>query len=751
MFQRHFVTEVRKVEEMERRLRLITGEAEKELEPETDDSPFGDFSLGTSNRIDMGQLDHQLEEMERELTQHNVNLDVLRRNYNELVELRHVLTNDNYFFEQEAGATDEEESFLWDAESRGGLGPKLGFVTGIVSKSKTMNFERVLWRAMRGNLFMRHTPTDEALPDLATGELEEKEVFIIFYQGQRSKDKAEKICESFGATTYPCPELPKERRDLLGQVETRIADLNVVLQRSLDQRRRLLETAAPHMKAWKTKITQEMGIYHMMNLCNYDTGRKCLIAEGWCPKRDIDGVLSALRAADRRSDATVSSVVNLLKTREEPPTFFRTNKFTASFQGIVDAYGIARYREVNPGVYTIITFPFMFGIMFGDIGHGLLMFLFALTLILKEEQLLRGKLHEMLEMCFSGRYLLLLMAICSIFCGFIYNECFAVPLNLFGSRWVFYGDSTTAEWDGSSIAYPFGVDPVWKGARNELTFYNSLKMKMSVIFGVTQMMFGIILSFLNGLYFNKPYNIYFEFIPQVCFMMSTFGYMCFLIFLKWCTNFIEQGRVAPYLLNVMIDMFLKPTNLPEENKLFPGQLEIQWVLILIAFVSVPLMLFPKPFLLRRDHNKGYKALPDHHSDDDAGDHEEEFEFGEVLIHQVIHTIEFVLGAISNTASYLRLWALSLAHSELSTVFWDRVLVLTFEMGAHYSFVLPFIGFGLWAGATFGVLLVMESLSAFLHALRLHWVEFQNKFYAGDGYQFTPFSYAALLNPTEGST
>jgi V-type H+-transporting ATPase subunit a len=83
-------------------------------------------------------------------------------------------------------------------------------------------------------------------------------------------------------------------------------------------------------------------------------------------------------------------------------------------------------------------------------------------------------------------------------------------------------------------------------------------------------------------------------------------------------------------------------------------------------------------------------------------------------------------------------------TELSLVFYERVLLAGLGMEGGVGIVITFVAWAMWAGATFGVLMIMESLSAFLHALRLHWVEFQNKFFHGDGRLFVPFSYERIL-------
>merc|ERR1712113_777749 len=186
------------------------------------------------------------------------------------------------------------------------------------------------------------------------------------------------------------------------------------------------------------------------------------------------------------------------------------------------------------------------------------------------------------------------------------------------------------------------------------------------------------------------------------------------------------------------------------------QTSIQNYLTIAAVIAVPILLLTIPILEIMEHskkNKGSHAKLEEHGEE-AGEDEHEFSAGDAFIHQGIHTIEFVLGGISNTASYLRLWALSLAHSQLAELFKDMVLG---DAGLKAEFVgdnmalhvfMLFLTTGMWAILSMAVLMGMENLSSFLHALRLQWVEFQNKFYHGDGRKFCPFTFTDIGTTSE---
>ena len=372
------------------------------------------------------------------------------------------------------------------------------------------------------------------------------------------------------------------------------------------------------------------------------------------------------------------------------------------------------------------------------------------------------------------------MGFFAFYCGFVYNEFFSIPLKLFDSCYSrkFEHDPSTLPPSAKEPAFEYvrnslgctpsvGFDSVWFDSAEEVAFVNSFKMKLSIIVGVIHMCLGILMKGVNAWHFRKPLDFIFEFIPQLVFMLVTFGYMCAAIIIKWLQNW-GDGSGAPSIISIFINMGAanKTTGILWGNQTGEEQTVFQQRLFLIAFICVILMLIPKPLILtlqmtvfkKKDKSKSEEFVeldPEEidgeeyeerllgKSEDNSEDesHEDEHEHqehspGEIWVDQLIEIIEFVLGSISNTASYLRLWALSLAHGQLAKVFLTMTLMPGIASG---NILITLIGFPMFLICTFGVLIVMDAMECFLHTLRLHWVEFQNKFFKGDGIAFNVFA------------
>ncbi|XP_050977589.1 V-type proton ATPase 116 kDa subunit a 2 isoform X3 [Labeo rohita] len=746
-FQRRFVSEIKRCEEMERILGYLLREIRKAsiAVPEAEVPPV---APAPKNVLEIME---QLQRLEVELSEVAKNKEKLQRNLLELTEYTHMLRITRTFMRSrsrhEALGPQYEEFPSLETESVTGctsmqrLGAKLGFISGLIQRVKVEAFERMLWRVCKGYTILSYAEVDESLADLDTGEISKNVVFLISFWGDQIGQKVQKICDCYHCHLYPHPETDEERADVMDSLRTRIQDLQNVLHRTEDYLKQVLHKASESAHSWVLQVKKMKAIYHILNLCSFDVTNKCLIAEVWCPVSDLANLRRALEEGSRKGDATVPSFVNRIPSSDTPPTLLRSNKFTSGFQSIVEAYGVGDYREASPAPYTIITFPFLFAVMFGDLGHGSVMTLFALWMVLTEKDHRRRRPgNEIWTTFFDGRYIILMMGLFSIYTGLIYNDCFSKSLNIFGSAWSVKAMFTEHEWTNDTLQtnalltldpnvsgvfsgpYPLGIDPIWNMAVNRLTFLNSYKMKMSVIIGVIHMSFGVVLSVFNHLHFRQKFKIYLLFLPELLFLLCLFGYLVFMIFYKWLAFSVRDSQLAPSILIHFINMFLMQEN--ATTPLYPGQ----------GYERV-----------RRVSEEDLSPSVVHDEEEGLSDSggPQEFDFGDVFLHQAIHTIEYCLGCISNTASYLRLWALSLAHAQLSEVLWAMVMRLGLRMSSRLGVLLLVPVFSVFALLTVSILLVMEGLSAFLHALRLHWVEFQNKFYSGTGVKFAPFDFSLL--------
>ena len=492
---------------------------------------------------------------------------------------------------------------------------------------------------------------------------------IVFWDGNHIRERIQKICDSFSGQRYELPDL-REIGAQIENVKKSIEDArNVYIRTKQSLRDQLIQfdkiegdgddpsrKTSSTIYIFKMFLAKEKALYQTLNMMKWQN--QTFIGYFWAPNEQEIRIKNAIAPF---SAAKVMAYDNHDIPR---PTYFKTNEFTYIWQLIVDTYGVPTYLEANPVPVSIVTFPFFFGMMYGDMGHGSIVLMIGIVLCLFNDQLK----NTFVGVASPVRYIFLLMGFFATYCGFIYNEFFAINLNIFPSCYNLEkqgvlgpnGPEATLvddQTEGSEpnvtgdcfypkidydCNYMFGQDPVWGLASNKLTFTNGIKMKLSVIMGIVHMMIGIFIKGTNTIYFRRLPEFFTEVVTGVIILFALFGWMDVLIVAKWflhidlmdnsaapngqmvkmpgldsnreSENLLAKSKGdwenegAPSIINLLIGMIMSPgTDSTEGKRPLVGttdqQITIGTILLALYVGLIPVMLLVKPCCFRGGSHK----------------------------------------------------------------------------------------------------------------------------------------------------
>ncbi len=462
---------------------------------------------------------------------------------------------------------------------------RFAYMAGLIMKDSIMRFKMLIYRKTRGNAMTIIENMESSGADDITKSAQKKSIYVVIFQESEAlRASIRKICESFSDSVYDIGGDARMQIEKLAEQEEEVKHIFKMTNEEITRKLEEFVTVAPGMDGsllenYRWFVERERIIYVNLNMFKLD--RTWFKGLCWCPvdrRGEVDEAITKLRQTKK---VLCSNLKEIQKHELMPPTLFRCNDFLRPAAEIVGTYGVASYQEVNPALFTTVTFPFLFGVMFGDVAHGLIVLAVALYVCFRKDYL--KATGSLLASAINYRYMLLLMGIFATFCGFVYNDFASIPLYIASSCFgrdfnetaayplvynVTTGNLTTASIPNApSCVYPFGIDPKWASMDNEIQFMDSYKMKISVIIGVLHMTLGVVLKGFNAAFKQDWIDFWCEFVPQLIFLVILFGYMDLMIIIKWGTAWGTNRKDPPSLITQMVNIFLSMGD-PGETALY---------------------------------------------------------------------------------------------------------------------------------------------------------------------------------------
>jgi len=373
------------------------------------------------------------------------------------------------------------------------------------------------------------------------------------------------------------------------------------------------------------------------------------------PIFETEGLENIVEEKETKSKSEIEIQKDDLRTQS--PTIMKNPFFIKPFETLTKMYGTPSYYEVDPTPFIAVTFPIIFGLMFGDIGHGLILIIAGLIGAIKFREKKGSDLYNLCWIIFYCGW-------GSILGGVLYGDFFGMhDVEIFGY-------------------VLFHLEPITIPILN-ITLFNPLDnimtaFKFAVLLGVFHINLGWFIQAIN--YWKQGRK----------FLAFTDSFIKILL--------LTGGTILIFMHGFDINMWFE----------YPYP-------ILLPLVPGLLLIFLKPL------GKAFRVS-----------FLKQESYGRLIGEGSIETFETLLSVISNSASYIRLLALALAHISLMLAIKAMVDIVEGE---------GFLIMGIqMLGLIFGnmIVILLEGLLVFLNAMRLHFYEFFFKFFQGSGIEFIPY-------------
>ena len=246
------------------------------------------------------------------------------------------------------------------------------------------------------------------------------------------QDDAKQAVTALGAKPGPpwtgLPPDPKKAKEV---IDSRLLDLEKVSKELDEKKAGLAKEKGPRIKSLAT--LSEILDLRTKALSGSGATEATVLLQAWVPEHSAKEVgeglskacngLASMYVEEESKNHGESPTEDPASTTDaDPPTLVKAPSWTRPLQGIIDNFGIPSYRETNPLPFMILTFPLIYGLMFGDIGEGLLFIALGVFLLYLKRK--KANVFEIGQIFVNGAELVLMLGIGVTIFGFVFGDIF---------------------------------------------------------------------------------------------------------------------------------------------------------------------------------------------------------------------------------------------------------------------------------------------------------------------------------------